>query len=102
MGLKQRHKTTWNDDKRYKDGLNTDRDMAFSSKRETTAFEIKTRNIGNPPPLPHPLSPLRGPLDSHLALKLLTIASIFLLSDDRKSLVPRPWVTFLAECTCSC
>ena len=50
MGLKQRHKTRSNGDKRDKDGLNTDRGMANSSKCEMTLFEIQTRDIQYAPP----------------------------------------------------
>ena len=53
MALKQRHKTDEMVTEKHKDGLNIDRDMVYSSKWETTVFEIQTRNIHNPPtPLP--------------------------------------------------
>ena len=48
MSLKQQHKSRQNHncDKRHKDAKsNTDRDMAYSSKQETTVFEIQTRDI---------------------------------------------------------
>ena len=48
MSLKQQHKSRQNHtgDKRHKDAQsNTDRDMAYSSKQETTVFEIQTRDI---------------------------------------------------------
>ena len=48
MSLKQQHKSrqNYNGDKRHKDAQsNTDRDMAYSSKQETTVFEIQTRDI---------------------------------------------------------
>ena len=45
MALKQRHKTRWKGGKQHKVGLNTDRDMACSSKRETNVFEIQTKDI---------------------------------------------------------
>ena len=48
MSLKQQHKSrqNHNSDKRHKDAQsNTDRDMAYSSKQETTVFEIQTRDI---------------------------------------------------------
>ena len=45
MALKQWHKTRWNGNKWHKDGLNTDRNMAYSSKCKTTIFEIQTREI---------------------------------------------------------
>ena len=38
--------------KQHKDGLNTDRDMVYSSKCETTIFEIQTETYGPPPPNP--------------------------------------------------
>ena len=52
MGLKWWRKTRWNNDKRHKDGFNTDRarDVTYSSKRETKGFEIKTRDSRTPPP----------------------------------------------------
>ena len=51
MSLKQQHKSrqNHNGDKRHKDAQsNTDRDMAYSSKQETTVFEIQTRDIITP------------------------------------------------------
>ena len=36
--------------KQHKDGLNTDRDMVYSSKCETEVFEIQTGTYGYPPP----------------------------------------------------
>ena len=51
MSLKQQHKSrqNYNGDKRHKDAQsNTDRDMAYSSKQETTVFEIQTRDIITP------------------------------------------------------
>ena len=45
MALKQRHKTRWKGGKQHKVGLNTDRDMACSLKRETNVFEIQTKDI---------------------------------------------------------
>ena len=51
MSLKQQHKSrqNYNGDKRHKDTQsNTDRDMAYSSKQETTVFEIQTRDIITP------------------------------------------------------
>ena len=39
--VKQQHMTTWNGNKRHKDGLNTDRDMAYSSKREATTLKYR-------------------------------------------------------------
>ena len=56
MALKQRHKSGWNGEKWNNDGLNTDREMAQSSKCETTVFEIQTMDMCTPPP------PLREPL----------------------------------------
>ena len=56
MVLKQRHKTRWNGDKRHKDGLNNNREMAYSSKCERTVFEIQTMEITTLPSPPH----LRG------------------------------------------
>ena len=44
------------------DRLNTDRDMAYSSKHEMTVFEIQTIGTYTPPP---PGPPLRGPSDKH-------------------------------------
>ena len=49
MALKQPHKCRWNGSKRQKDGSNTDRDMAYSTKGETTVFEIQTRDVPFPP-----------------------------------------------------
>ena len=40
--------------KQHKDGLNTDRDMVYSSKCETEVFEIQTGTYGYPPPPPPP------------------------------------------------
>ena len=54
MGLKQRRKTISNGDKWHKDGLNTDMDIANSSKCKLTLFEIQTREIHAPPPPPTP------------------------------------------------
>ena len=51
MVLKQRHKTSGNGDKRHKDGLNNNREVAYSSKCERTVFEIQTMEI---PTLPSP------------------------------------------------
>ena len=48
MALKPWHKTRWNGHKRHKDELYIYRDMPFSSKRETTMFEIQTRDISSP------------------------------------------------------
>ena len=51
MSLKQQHKSrqNYNGDKRHKDAQSsTDRDMAYSSKQETTVFEIQTRDIITP------------------------------------------------------
>ena len=45
MALKPWHKTRWNGHKQHKDELSIYRDMPFSSKRETTMFEIQTRDI---------------------------------------------------------
>ena len=38
--------------KQHKDGLNTDRDMVYSSKCETEVFEIQTGTYGYPLPPP--------------------------------------------------
>ena len=38
--------------KQHKDGLNTDRDMVYSSKCETEVFEIQTGTYGYHPPPP--------------------------------------------------
>lgn len=47
MALEQWHKTRWNGDKEH-----TNRDLAYSSKCETTVFEIQTRGWSmQPPPL---------------------------------------------------
>ena len=55
MDVKQPHKTRWNGEKWHEDGLNNNRDMAHSSKHETTMFEIQTRDICiHPTPPPHP------------------------------------------------
>ena len=40
MALKQQHKTRQNGNKGYKDGLNTNMDIVYSSKRQTNAFVI--------------------------------------------------------------
>ena len=45
------HKTGWNGNKWHKDGLHTDSNMAYSSKGETTVFEIQTRDICTPTPM---------------------------------------------------
>ena len=47
--MKQWHKTGWNGEKWHNDGLNTDMDMALSSKCETPIFEIQTSDMRNPP-----------------------------------------------------
>lgn len=52
IALKQQHKTTGKGDKQYKDGLNTDRNMVYSSKSKTMIIESQTRNICTPPPSP--------------------------------------------------
>ena len=66
MGLKQWLKTRWNGDNRHKNELNTDTNMANSSKHKTTAFEIQTRDECSSP------SPqLKGP---HLWLYLFKVA----------------------------
>ena len=44
MALKQRHKKRWNGDKQHKQA------MAYSSKNETTIFQIQTGQIRIPPP----------------------------------------------------
>ena len=54
MGLKQRHRTRWNGNKGYKDGLSTDMDMAYFSKRETTAFAFRLGTYVTFPPSPPP------------------------------------------------
>ena len=62
MVLKQRHKTRWNGDKRHKDGLNNNREMAYSSKCERTVFEIQTMEITtlpSPPPKRDSLKKIR-------------------------------------------
>ena len=51
--VKQQHMTTWNGNKRHKDGLNTDRDIAYSSKREATTLKSA---LSYPP-----ATSLRGP-----------------------------------------
>ena len=51
--VKHQHKTTWNGNKRHKDGLNTDRDIAYSSKREATTLKS---TLSYPP-----ATSLRGP-----------------------------------------
>ena len=51
--VKHQHKTTWNGNKWHNDGLNTDRDMAYSSKREATTLKSG---------LSYPPTSLRGPL----------------------------------------
>ena len=43
------HKTGWNGNKWHKDGLHTDSNMAYSSKGETTLFEIQTRDMYSNP-----------------------------------------------------
>ena len=48
MALKQWHKTRWNGDKEHKDGLNTNRNMAYSKCQTTIIFEIQTRDIRTP------------------------------------------------------
>ena len=48
MAIKPWHKTRWSSNKQHEDELNTDGDMACSSKHETTVFEIQTRDICNP------------------------------------------------------
>ena len=50
-GLKQQHKAKYGD-KRYKDGLNTDRDMTYSSKHKMAVFGISDHGYTPPPPLP--------------------------------------------------
>ena len=52
MGWKWWLKTRWKGDSRHKNGLNTDKNMANSSKHNSTAFEIQTRDECNPPPPP--------------------------------------------------
>ena len=47
MAMKPWHKTRWSSNKQHEDELNTDGDMAFSSKHETTVFEIQTGDICN-------------------------------------------------------
>ena len=55
MGLKQWLRTRWNGDNQHKNGLNTDKNTADSSKHKTTKIEIQARDdwMYNPPP-PHP------------------------------------------------
>ena len=48
MAIKPWHTTRWSSNKQHEDELNTDGDMAFSSKHETTVFEIQARDICNP------------------------------------------------------
>ena len=52
MGWKWWLKTRWKGDSRHKNGLNTDKNMAHSSKHKSTAFEIQTRYECSPPPPP--------------------------------------------------
>ena len=54
--VKHQHKTTWNGNTQHKDGLNTDRDIAYSSKREATTLKSALSYT----PLP-PTTSLRGP-----------------------------------------
>ena len=51
MALKLWQKNRWNGNKQHKDGLNTDRDMAYSSERETTnsKFRLGTYNLPHSP-----------------------------------------------------
>ena len=41
MAFEQRHETIWNDGKRPKDGLNTDKDTTYFSKHETAVFDVR-------------------------------------------------------------
>ena len=51
MALKQQHKAKYGHaDKRYKDGLNTDWDMTYSSKHEMAVFGISDHGCTPPPP----------------------------------------------------
>ena len=52
MPLKLWQKNRWNGNKQHKDGLNTNGDTAYSSKHETTKFEIQIRDIHTPAPHP--------------------------------------------------
>ena len=58
--VKHWHKTTWNGNKWHKDGLNTDRDIAYSSKHEATTLK-SALSSPQPPPPPLPATSLRGP-----------------------------------------
>ena len=61
------------DEKATNDGLNTDRDMAYSSKCKMTIFQIQTRDICTPPPSPKRTSSLAFAfhLSSHRLLAML-------------------------------
>ena len=50
MALKLWQKNRWSGNKQHKDGLNTDRDMAYSSERETTNSKFR---LGTYMPPPH-------------------------------------------------
>ena len=60
MASKEWQKTRWNSNRWHKDGLNTNRDMAYSSTCEMTVFEMQTKGKYEPPPPPPPN--LRGSL----------------------------------------
>ena len=69
MGLKQWLRTRWNGDIWHKNGLNTDKNTADSSKHKTTKIEIQARDDCTPPP--PPWLQLRG---SNLWLYLFKVA----------------------------
>ena len=49
MASKEWQKTRWNGNRRHKDGLNTNRDMAYSSTCEMMVFEMQTKGKYEPP-----------------------------------------------------
>ena len=67
MASKEWQKTRWNGNRRHKDGLNTDRDMAYSSTCEMTVFEMQTKGKFDPPP--PPAKPKRASLKEECSKK---------------------------------
>ena len=69
MALKQWNQTKWNGKKQHEDGFNTDRDMAYSSKRKKTLCDIQRTDIPVYIPSPKRARPIK------VSGKLLTYPS---------------------------
>ena len=66
MASKEWQKTRWNGNRQHKDGLNTNRDMAYSSTCEMMVFEMQTKGKYEPPA---PAKPKRASLKEECSKK---------------------------------